>query len=399
MYIKMRLLSILSMMALIASSFAIPTCSSIVSEYGACTDPLQYDCCVQGTQCFQKDSFYAQCLQECVTGLEWSCNVLSSTPSAPAPAPQPAPGQFVTACVNSPCQCDSAEAGFEDPLCEVCHSNGCNQCEAGSFKKDYNYPCVDCQSTFGRGCLQCQDFNGCGQCDSGYTRVQDAGGLWYCSEESSVPTHPPTSGPGFCSEDLDIMFILDESGSVGSTNFELVKEFVVEEVTNEISVGSNVGVISYATSRLIDWSLGDPQTPRTGLVNKVNGLTFSSGGTATREALELAIGNYAVNDDPSKGNLLILVTDGVPSSEVCSVKPALDAAGIKVLVVVVGSFSTSSVACLVDNTATDMILMSNFNEFADINIPCPQNLPYQCTRVGGSQSAVIYQTCSSVIES
>jgi uncharacterized protein with von Willebrand factor type A (vWA) domain len=193
------------------------------------------------------------------------------------------------------------------------------------------------------------------------------------------------------------MFVLDESGSVGSTNFGLVKNFIADQITNDMSAGSNVGVISYASSQLLDWRFSDTQTPRTALVAKVNGLVFSGGGTSTANALTLAVNEYTANDDPSKDNILVLVTDGVPSSPVCGKKAALDAAGIKVIIIGVGNFNTAPVACLVDNPVTDMILLQNFNQFTNLQIPCPSS-NYICTRQGQNIPPVVYQTCTNPVQ-
>ena len=49
---------------------------------------------------------------------------------------------------------------------------------------------------------------------------------------------------------IDIYFVMDESGSIGAYNYELVKRFVNDTV-NEFDIGSSdtrVGVISYASS-------------------------------------------------------------------------------------------------------------------------------------------------------
>ena len=78
-------------------------------------------------------------------------------------------------CENEPCSCGELEH------CKICHYNGCNECETGYFKKDYNTPCLHCQDTFGDSCKFCQDFNGCGECKQGYNRVYDSDcGLHYC---------------------------------------------------------------------------------------------------------------------------------------------------------------------------------------------------------------------------
>ena len=82
-------------------------------------------------------------------------------------------------------------------FCNDCHSNGCNQCVGGTtiFKRDYQYFCENCTDIFGDACQFCQDYNGCGQCNSGYTRVKDPiSGLYYC-EDNTDPAPVEDCGP------------------------------------------------------------------------------------------------------------------------------------------------------------------------------------------------------------
>ena len=44
--------------------------------------------------------------------------------------------------VTDPCPCDEVEH------CDICHPNGCDGCEDGYFKQNYNYHCIHCQETF-----------------------------------------------------------------------------------------------------------------------------------------------------------------------------------------------------------------------------------------------------------
>ena len=60
-----------------------------------------------------------------------------------------------------------------DLNCKICHYPGCNQCDDGYFKSSYSHKCQQCQTVFGDGCIQCQDFNGCGQCKDGWLRLYD----------------------------------------------------------------------------------------------------------------------------------------------------------------------------------------------------------------------------------
>ena len=76
------------------------------------------------------------------------------------------------------CDCDELVPG----TCQVCNDGaGCGQCASGYFKLDNNHKCISCDITFGGTCDFCQDSNGCGQCNPGYERVYSQEcGIWVC---------------------------------------------------------------------------------------------------------------------------------------------------------------------------------------------------------------------------
>ena len=86
-------------------------------------------------------------------------------------------------CENYPCSYE--ESGH----CQVYqhNTNGfCSQCETGFWKKDINYPCVNCTQVFGTNCKFCQDYNGCGQCvDNQQTYYDSECGLYVCPHAST----------------------------------------------------------------------------------------------------------------------------------------------------------------------------------------------------------------------
>jgi len=84
-----------------------------------------------------------------------------ASPSTEYPAPNP----------NGPFNCSN------DPNCpaSTCHSNGCDQCADGYYKLNYSTPCYSCSATF-PNCSFCQDFQGCGQCENGFSEVETSMG-------------------------------------------------------------------------------------------------------------------------------------------------------------------------------------------------------------------------------
>ena len=51
----------------------------------------------------------------------------------------------------------------------------------------------------------------------------------------------------------DILFVMDESGSMGSTGFALEQDFVTEMIESGVDINSSIGIISFSTAVNNDW--------------------------------------------------------------------------------------------------------------------------------------------------
>ena len=116
----------------------------------------------------------------------------------------------------------------------------------------------------------------------------------------------------------DVVFVIDTSGSIGSTRFQLIKEFVANITTELISNSpkSAVGVILFASSAHIQFNLRT-YTSLTSLLSAIDNLPYSRGGTDTHEALALLLktarnGVLGLRSDSTK--VAIVITDGRSSS-------------------------------------------------------------------------------------
>ena len=116
---------------------------------------------------------------------------------------------------------------------------------------------------------------------------------------------------------LDLYFVLDESGSVGSENFDNVKGFVSSIVRNFI-IGPDhvqVGVLTYASSPTIDFYLNTYSNVND-ITQAVANITYSRGGTYTADALdEVRVNGFTAANGArpvSKAipRVIILITDG-----------------------------------------------------------------------------------------
>ena len=139
-----------------------------------------------------------------------------------------------------------------------------------------------------------------------------------------------------CSSNLiqDVVFVIDTSGSIGSTRFQLIREFTANITTELIrnSPRSAVGIILFGSTAYIRFSL-QTYTNLSSLLSAINQLPYSGGGTDTDEALTLLLstaqnGVLGLRNDSSK--IAIIITDGQSSdrSATLSAAAALHASNI-----------------------------------------------------------------------
>ena len=124
-----------------------------------------------------------------------------------------------------------------------------------------------------------------------------------------------------CNVNSDIVFVLDSSGSIGSSNFETVRTFVLDFVEG-LTIGPNdnqVGVIVFSSSASVVFKL-NTYSSKNGVLNAISNIAYTSGGTATHIALQLLIsqgfttGGGARLSDGGVSRLAVVLTDGVSNS-------------------------------------------------------------------------------------
>lgn len=114
------------------------------------------------------------------------------------------------------------------------------------------------------------------------------------------------------------MFILDSSGSIGTTNFQKIRNFV-NTVIDDLEIGptrSQVGVIVFSSTAFVSFNLttySDKET-LTSAVNDTVTIPYIGGGTHTEDALYLLIRQGFTGARPKVEGVprvAIVVTDGM----------------------------------------------------------------------------------------
>ena len=106
-----------------------------------------------------------------------------------------------------------------------------------------------------------------------------------------------------CQTAVDLVFILDSSGSVGDWNFDKVKNFVrnVIDFFNIGPDGTHVGIVTYSSSSELEFNL-DKYTTKSALKTAVSNIPYRGGWTFTADAIDYtrekvqynAISNYEI---------------------------------------------------------------------------------------------------------
>ena len=144
---------------------------------------------------------------------------------------------------------------------------------------------------------------------------------------------------------IDLYFVLDRSGSVGSNNYELMKTFAYD-IVNGFDIGpddTQVGIISYSSNARFDFHLNTYQN-KASLLNAINSVSYTGGLTNTAAALNLLHSQGYTSSNGGRPTsqaiprVAVVVTDGFSNSFTPTVTAANDVhnAGIETFAVGVG---------------------------------------------------------------
>lgn len=117
-----------------------------------------------------------------------------------------------------------------------------------------------------------------------------------------------------CGRDIDLLFVLDESGSIGARDYGFAKLFVNASL-EAFPIGlsrTRVGVVRYSTAAFVASPL-NASTTYCDVAGRVNTMGYAAGGTGTFKGLELARAEFRAGARPKSAGIprvMIVVTDG-----------------------------------------------------------------------------------------
>ena len=177
---------------------------------------------------------------------------------------------------------------------------------------------------------------------------------------------------------VDLIFVLDSSGSVGASNFANVRNFVADLVS-QLEIGpdnTRVGLINFASSAGVQFSLNMHQDISS-LLQAIASVPFTSGGTNTAAALttllsEFSTANGARPLQEGIPRVAIVVTDGQSNDPLATVAAANNVHASNIIVFAVGVGSNIPIAELnaiasdPDSQFVRLLSTFNVNELTDL---------------------------------
>ncbi|KAK2161998.1 hypothetical protein NP493_1548g00037 [Ridgeia piscesae] len=165
----------------------------------------------------------------------------------------------------------------------------------------------------------------------------------------------------------DIVFILDSSHSIGSQNWFVVKQFVMDVIHGlKISADqTRVGVVSFATMTVNNFHLQEYYDVDE-MAEKIWEMAYLAGSTNTADGIMFMRQMMAMHRRPDVQQIAILLTDGVSNVDAGRTIPEADAAkdeDIEIFVVAVGDADQDEVRRI----ASDPRWLFNVTDFTALN--------------------------------
>ncbi|XP_068565560.1 collagen alpha-1(XXI) chain [Cebidichthys violaceus] len=144
----------------------------------------------------------------------------------------------------------------------------------------------------------------------------------------------------------DLVYIVDGSWSVGFSDFETAKQWLIN-ITSQFDISSHytqVAVIQYSDTPQLEIPLGKHQGGAK-LIQAIQSITYLGGNTQTGRAIKFAVDHVFASSHRAsqvKNRIAVVVTDGKSQDDVVDASMEARAQGITVFAVGVGSEITTS---------------------------------------------------------
>lgn len=123
-----------------------------------------------------------------------------------------------------------------------------------------------------------------------------------CQNSPSCEWNGALTTPCYCTSQspLDVVFILDESGSVGSTNFVTQKEWIASMIREGLSDDSKIHVLTFGSNVKTHYEFWDDQSNKAYIAAQVEKIGYPKGVTRMGMKTPQNISKYILNSNRNK---------------------------------------------------------------------------------------------------
>ncbi|XP_076450405.1 protein PIF-like [Babylonia areolata] len=176
-------------------------------------------------------------------------------------------------------------------------------------------------------------------------------------------------------DQLDLVFVIDGSDSVGATNFEVLKKSILDYVLPQMNGQLYVGLIHYSTRRNDEVSMtADPQE----FERQVNAVQYVGGETNTNVGIQWGLSTLMTSSaQPGAAKELIVVVDGVSRfpSDTQSVAEFTRGMGVKIWAIGVGQDVTQEELTSIAGDASTVLRTASFSALPAVDLQLAREEP------------------------
>ncbi|XP_075199632.1 uncharacterized protein LOC142302455 [Anomaloglossus baeobatrachus] len=170
----------------------------------------------------------------------------------------------------------------------------------------------------------------------------------------------------------DIVFLVDESSSIGSGNFNKVKDFLYRIVSYFPKIGpqgTQIAVVRYSEEPRTEFHLGQHKE-RNSVLKAIRNMQYLGGNTKTGRGIGHVLKEmFQVSKGmrPESPHLMLLVTDGRSQDNVIQPSRVAHVLGIRMIAVGVGAADMDELRSIMMNrNLEDIFFVSSFDDFPTI---------------------------------
>ena len=197
-----------------------------------------------------------------------------------------------------------------------------------------------------------------------------------CTDEKAFAGHPSK---------MDLVIAMDESGSVGSQNFEIMKQFV-KDITSHFVVSystTRVAVVTWSTQTTLQFDFNE-YINNEGVKKGIDVIGYSGGQTATGDALNFIRTKVFLQSPSDAVKVLFVLTDGKSNRQ--RYDPATEAdllknSGVEIFVFGIGGSVRDSelIAIASQPTQTHKFWVETFDDLLILSHLISSELRLLCT--------------------